>query len=181
MKQKRTIITLGLILAILCLGIVYAAIDGIELNINGSASALLGNGVVDVIFTSANAGNGSENFVTEVAVGSDPKTATFTVEGLQNKGDTATIEFVIENQSEDIPVTLGEPVITQSQNGEWFEVNYSYVDNELTVKDGENDETTLVLTVKLLKVPTTEAAAADAKENITVKINANPASNADTE
>ena len=177
MKQKRTIITLGLILAILCLGIVYAAIDGIELNINGSASALLGNGTVDVIFTSANAGNGSENFVTEVAVGSDP----FTVEGLQNKGDTATIEFVIENQSEDIPVTLGAPVITQSQNGEWFEVNYSYVDNELTVKDGENDETTLILTVKLLKVPTTEAAAADAKENITVKINANPASNADTE
>ena len=149
MKQKRTIITLGLILAILCLGIVYAAIDGIELNINGSASALLGNGVVDVIFTSANAGVGSEDFVTAVAVGSDPTTATFTVEGLQNKGDTATIEFTIENQSEELKALVSVDTKTIT-NADFFAIDAVVADSSALAPEGT---TTVTVTVSLIKTP----------------------------
>ena len=173
MKQRKTFITLALIIAVLCLGIAYAAITGITLTINGSAKAVVGDGVVEVEFTDAKAGTNA-TVVTNATVENDPTKATFTVEGLKTKGEKATVDFTIENKSSDIPATLGTPTITLGQGGEWFNVTHTYSDTELDI----GEEATLTLTIELIKVPTTDAAAQDATETITVTLNADPASNA---
>ena len=178
MKQKRTFVTLLLVIAILCLGIGYAVITNQTLTINGSAKAEIGTGAVDVEFTNAKAATGSETKVTEAKVDDVEKTkASFKVEGLTTLNETASVEFTIANNSSDIPATLGAPNITLDKN-EWFEVASTYSNANLAVKGQGGDSQTLTLTVKLIKVPTTEEAAAAASETITVSIVADPASNA---
>ena len=53
MKQKRTFITLLLVIALLCLGIAYALFSADELEITGTALSNVADGAVDVEFTSA--------------------------------------------------------------------------------------------------------------------------------
>lgn len=184
MKQKRTFVTLLLVIALLCLGIGYAAISGVTLNINGSASAMVGEGTIDVIFKSAkNTAKPDGAEATATIEADDDKTATINVSQLTAAGQTATFELVIENQTTDIAATLGEPDISWT-NTEWFDVDCTLSGTELGVYDADADTTdtqTATVTVTLLKTPVTEGEDGDegaAKaEDITITIAAEPVEN----
>jgi len=60
MKQKRTFITLLLVLAILGLGIAYAAITTQTLQITGTAQATAAEDEINVIFTAATPAEGED-------------------------------------------------------------------------------------------------------------------------
>lgn len=176
MKQKRTYVTLLLIVALLCLGIAYAAFTADTLTINGTATASVADGDVNVVFIKADPAEGS-NAGTTAEIDAENDTASFTVAGLTKAGDTQTVTFDVENQTEHgVPVTLQDPTI-QWANGTsthgWYEVTESTISNKNLAAyeaDGNADSTTLTVTVKLLKTVSTEASQIEANTNNTVTI-----------
>lgn len=179
MKQKRTFVTLLLVIAILCLGIGYAAITGMPLTITGSAKAEVGNGQVDVEFVAGEDNIDKDTKVTAASVDtSDPTKASFTVEGLTATNETVTVTYTIKNNSTDIPATLQTPSIEWT-NKEWFDVTAQYSSPNIAKKGTTGDTQTVTVSVKLLKAPvTTVDAAAASDSSITLTLQAEPASSA---
>lgn len=177
MKQKTTFVTIVLVIALLCLGIAYAVISGVNLKITGQVVATAAEGNVKVKFTKVEKGADSKGTVT-TSVG-DGLTATFDVSGLTTQGDTATMIYTIENQSTDIAATLtkNEPTWT---NTDWYNVTCTLSGTDLAKNSADTtaDTQTATVTVTLLKTPVTEADANAAKDTtVSITINAAPVAN----
>lgn len=163
MKQKRTFITLLLIIALLCLGIAYAAIDGVHLEISGNVSATASDSNFNVEFTGEPLKTG-DGTITATASGTN---GTINVSGLTTKDQTATVTYTIKNSS---PTNL-KANLTKSldyDKTDWFEVTADLADTSIE-KEGT---TTLTVTVKLKKTPITTADEEDATDTITINIDA---------
>lgn len=182
MKQKRTYVTLLLIVALLVLGVAYALFDGDSLTINGTATASVASGEVDVVFIDAKPAEGSNTGTTaEITEGKEDE-AEFTVVGLKTVGDTQTVTFKVENQTEGgVPVTLAEPSVTIG-NTEWYEVTTCAFDKTTLDANGaadDADSATLTVTVRLKKTVSTADSETAANQNntITITLNASAATN----
>jgi len=179
MKQKRTYVTLLLIVALLCLGIAFAAFTADELQITGTATASVASGEVDVEFTSVNPAKADGVNTYGEIDSSDKDKATFTVADLKTAGETKTVTFTIENKTENgVPVTLQTPTI-ENKNTEWYKVTSSYGKTDLAAAGQTGDDTTLTVTVELLKTVSTTESQGDANTNntVTITLNAVAASN----
>ena len=147
-----------LVLAIILVAVAYAAITSTQLNINGTgnATANQSNFKVEFIGTPTTGGKGT----TTATIDSANKTnGTVTVNGLTAKGDEATATYTVKNQSADLSADLS--VKATSSNEEYFEVLCTL--EKTTLKAQE--ETTLKVTVRLLKTPIDET-----KENLKTDI-----------
>ena len=143
-----------LVLAVILVAVAYAAITSTQLNINGTgnATANQSNFKVEFIGTPTTGGKGT----TTATIDSSVKTnGTVTVNGLTAKGDEATATYTVKNQSADLSADLSAKAT--SSNEEYFEVLCTL--EKTTLKAQE--ETTLKVTVKLLKTPIDET-----KENL---------------
>ena len=147
-----------LVLAIILVAVAYAAITSTQLNINGTgnATAKQDNFRVEFIGTPTTGGKGT----TTATIDSSVKTnGTVTVNGLTAKGDEATATYTVKNQSADLSADLSAEAT--SSNEEYFEVLCTL--EKTTLKAQE--ETTLKVTVRLLKTPIDET-----KENLKTDI-----------
>ena len=147
-----------LVLAIILVAVAYAAITSTQLNINGTgnATAKQDNFRVEFIGTPTTGGKGT----TVATIDSNVKTnGTVTVNGLTAKGDEATATYTVKNQSADLSADLSAEAT--SSNEEYFEVLCTL--EKTTLKAQE--ETTLKVTVRLLKTPIDET-----KENLKTDI-----------
>ena len=147
-----------LVLAIILVAVAYAAITSTQLNINGTgnATAKQENFKVEFIGTPTTGGKGT----TTATIDSSVKTnGTVTVNGLTAKGDEATATYTVKNQSADLSADLSAEAT--SSNEEYFEVLCTL--EKTTLKAQE--ETTLKVTVRLLKTPIDET-----KENLKTDI-----------
>ena len=147
-----------LVLAVILVAVVYAAITSTQLNINGTgnATAKQENFKVEFIGTPTTGGKGT----TTATIDSSVKTnGTVTVNGLTAKGDEATATYTVKNQSADLSADLSAEAT--SSNEEYFEVLCTL--EKTTLKAQE--ETTLKVTVRLLKTPIDET-----KENLKTDI-----------
>ena len=147
-----------LVLAIILVAVAYAAITSTQLNINGTgnATANQSNFKVEFIGTPTTGGKGT----TTATIDSSVKTnGTVTVNGLTAKGDEATATYTVKNQSADLSADLSAKAT--SSNEEYFEVLCTL--EKTTLKAQE--ETTLKVTVRLLKTPIDET-----KENLKTDI-----------
>ena len=164
---KNTKIVGGvLLIAIILVAVAYAAITNVELNINGvgSAQAKQENFKVEFIGTPSTSGKG----ITTATINSDDKTqGSVNVTGLTAKGDEAVATYTVKNLSSDISADLTADAT--SSNQKYFEVICSL--EKTTLKAQE--ETTLKVTVRLLKTPIDETKE-DLKSNIGVSIKAEP-------
>ena len=145
-------------LAIILVAVAYAAITSTQLNINGTgnATANQSNFKVEFIGTPTTGGKGT----TTATIDSSVKTnGTVTVNGLTAKGDEATATYTVKNQSADLSADLTAEAT--SSNEEYFEVLCTL--EKTTLKAQE--ETTLKVTVRLLKTPIDET-----KENLKTDI-----------
>lgn len=177
MKQKTTFVTIILAIALLCLGIAYAVISGVNLKITGQVAATAAEGNINVKFIKAEKDAESKGTVT-TSVG-DGLTATFDVSGLTTQGDTATMIYTIENQSTDIAATLTNNTPTWN-NKDWYNVTCELSRTNLAKNsaDTTDDTATATVTVTLLKTPVTDADANLAKDTeVSITINAAPLSN----
>ena len=147
-----------LVLAIILVAVAYAAITSTQLNINGTgnATANQSNFKVEFIGIPTTGGKGT----TTATIDSSVKTnGTVTVNGLTAKGDEATATYTVKNQSADLSADLTAEAT--SSNEEYFEVLCTL--EKTTLKAQE--ETTLKVTVRLLKTPIDET-----KENLKTDI-----------
>ena len=150
-----------LVLAVILVAVAYAAITSTQLNINGTgnATANQSNFKVEFIGTPTTGGKGT----TTATIDSSVKTnGTVTVNGLTAKGDEATATYTVKNLSADLSADLS--ATATSSNEEYFEVLCTL--EKTTLKAQE--ETTLKVTVRLLKTPIDET-----KENLKTEIGVN--------
>ena len=164
---KNTKIVGGVLLvAIILVAVAYAAITNVELNINGvgSAQAKQENFKVEFIGTPSTSGKGT----TTATINSDDKTqGEVNVTGLTAKGDEAIATYTVKNLSSDISADLTAEATSSNQT--YFEVICSL--EKTTLKAQE--ETTLKVTVRLLKTPIDETKE-DLNSDIDVTLTAEP-------
>lgn len=147
MKNKKVFIGVFLVLAVLTLGIGYAAISDITLNINGTASAKPSDDNFKVLFTDDPITVSDAAKVT--ATKTDDLNATIAVKDLTAKGDKVTATYTMKNDSPDLSASIALPTITNS-NEEYFNVTTDWQAAK-TVASG--DTVTVTVTVELVKTP----------------------------
>ena len=166
MSKNTKIVGGVLLVAIILVAVAYAAITNVELNINGvgSAQAKQENFKVEFIGTPSTSGKGT----TTATISSDDKTkGKVNVTGLTAKGDEAVATYTVKNLSSDISADLTAEAT--SSNQAYFEVICSL--EKTTLKAQE--ETTLKVTVRLLKTPIDETKE-DLNSDIDVTLTAEP-------
>ena len=170
MKNKKTFMGLAVLIAVLMLGIGYAAISEIQLSISGSASSATNDDNFTVVFTAA-APKENNAFVVadQTKVNADATTATMTVEGLTAKGDKAVATFTVQNKSADLSalinnikaeLTEGATKAAETAN---FKIETTLV--EQTVNAGKS--ATFEVSVELLKTPISDADVSTATISVT--------------
>ncbi|MBR3614721.1 MAG: leucine-rich repeat protein [Clostridia bacterium] len=151
MKKTNKIILASAIVAVLLLGIGYAAIQNITLNINGTAAADPSQSNFKVMFSGTPTVS-DDTYVT--AAITDDTNATINVEGLTKKGDVVTATYTVQNASTDLSADLG--VSTTNSNTEYFTL-MSELDKTSLVA---GEATTLTVTVELTKTPIVDSVSA---------------------
>jgi len=154
-QNKKTLqIVLIVLVAVLTLGIGYAAISAVNLIINGGATAnpsdtnfkvkfLKETGVTPKI-TSEYGGTG------DIDVTSDT-TATFNITGLDAVGESAVANFKVKNESNNVGAEISLSVT--NSNSEYFKVTETIQDNKLQA----GEETTATVKVEMIKTPITDS------------------------
>ena len=144
MKKTNKIIITLVIVAMLLLGIGYAAIQNITLNIEGTATADPSQSNFSVKFT----GTPKVSDSTYVTAGiTDDINATISVNGLTQKGQIVSAEYTVQNVSTDISADLS--VATTNSNTEYFTLKSELAKTSLTA----GEATTVKVTVELTKTP----------------------------
>ena len=166
MSKNTKIVGGVLLVAIILVAVAYAAITNVDLKINGvgSAQAKQENFKVEFIGTPSTSGKGT----TTATINSDDKTqGSVNVTGLTAKGDEAIATYTVKNLSSDISADLTAEATSSNQT--YFEVICSL--EKTTLKAQE--ETTLKVTVRLLKTPIDETKE-DLNSDIDVTLTAEP-------
>ena len=162
MKNRKKMITTALIVLTLVLGVGYATVSSVKLNINGTAKA--GSKELQVFYDGVNSGT-SDN-VTAISSPAKTRGATFTVENM-TLGEIVTMTFEVKNYETDVKATLAAPSVTQNLNQEYFEVTTSCDKTNLNV----GETATITVNVKLKKTPVSEEAGST---TVTVEMAASP-------
>ena len=162
MKNRKKMITTALIVLVLLLGVGYATVSSVNLNINGTANAE--SKELQVFYDGVNSGTSDK--VTAISSPDKERTATFTVENM-TLNETVTMTFEVKNYETDVNATLAAPSVTQNTNEEYFQVTTSC--DKTTLNAGGT--ATITVNVKLIKTPVTEEAGST---KVTVGMAASP-------
>ena len=162
MKNRKKMITTALIVLVLLLGVGYATVSSVNLNINGTSKAETKE--LQVFYDGTNSGTSAK--VTAISSPENTRAATFTVENM-TLNETVTMTFEVKNYETDVNATLAAPSVTENTNGVYFEVTTSC--NKTTLNAG--DTATITVNVKLIKTPVTEEAGST---TVTVAMAASP-------
>lgn len=170
-KQKKIIIGVILV-AIILMGVGYAALTSTTLTITGTASATAAQDNFKVYFTGENTIKNPDNSDVEVTVTPQATTATVSISGLSKKGDTAYAILEIENGSNDVDAESVQ-VTTQDTDTAIFDIAAIMCDQSgQTISNYEvasGAKTYVKVSATLLQTPTT-----DANTTISVTITATP-------
>ena len=173
MKQKTTFITLALIVAVLALGVAYAAITTQTLNVVGNVTTATSDDNFDVHFSGTPGIERSETVgenenKAKVSANSNGRTATLSIGELDTKNESVTVTFPITNSSPDLGATLSEVDITGG-NDTWFTIDADLSSRDLAANGGTAN---LVVTVTLKDTPATDAEAAAATADFYIEFTA---------
>ena len=161
-KTSKIAIVFGVV-AILLIGVGYAAIENISLTINGTATAdpSQSNFVVKFDQSVEPIQDGKGTITAKIT---DDTKATLNVTGLATEGEKASVTYTVKNDSKDLSANLTAS-ITQ-KNNEYFKVTQEIGKTSLT----KGETTTLKVTVELIKTPSTE----NEDDTINVTLTAQP-------
>lgn len=162
MKNRKKMITTALIVLVLLLGVGYATVSSVSLNINGTSKAETKE--LQVFYDGTNSGTSAK--VTAISSPVNARTATFTVENM-TLGETVTMTFEVKNYETDVNATLAAPNVTENTKPEYFQVTTSC--DKTTLNAGET--ATITVNVKLIKTPVSEEAGST---TVTVEMAASP-------
>lgn len=161
MKNKKYLSILIIFLAIVCLGVGYAAISK-ELQVKGSVQTAdtetLLEANYNVVFNSftEKTTNDTTNLITASATGLDTETATINVSGFSIKDQYITLTLTVLNKSNYYSSTITDCVITApdgtAYDSKYFTITHSFA--SMTI--GPEETTTMDITVKLNITPNTQ-------------------------
>lgn len=163
MNRKKTLYGLGLLALILVLGVGYAAVSEVTLNIDGSAT--VANEALKVSF---NGVTDTEDDGKVIASSTDNSlNASIQVTNLTlNEAVSAT--YTIKNQETDVDANVIKKQISNDKP-EFFEVTTSVDDSAETITAGGTG--TVTVTVRLIKTPIETS---DSTANIQIDLTASP-------
>lgn len=150
MKNKKTFIGVALLLAVLMLGIGYAVLSNITLNITGSATSVPSQENFEVRFTETatfDKSNANANIVVEPAVEGDLK-AKVDVSNFVSKGEFITATFTVENVSA-VDLSADLEVVRISEEDTNFAV--TVIPTATSIAKGES--TTVTVRIESLVTP----------------------------
>lgn len=162
MKNRKKMITTALIVLVLLLGVGYATVSSVSLNINGTSKAETKE--LQVFYDGTNSGTSAK--VTAISSPANTRAATFTVENM-TLNETVTMTFEVKNYETDVNATLAAPNVTENTKSEYFQVTTSC--DKTTLNAG--DTATITVNVKLIKTPVSEEAGST---TVTVEMAASP-------
>ena len=163
MNRKKTLYGLGLLALILVLGVGYAAVSEVTLNIDGSATV-----ASEALKVSFNGVTDTEDDDKVVASSTDNSlNASIQVTNLTlNEAVSAT--YTIKNQETDVDANVIKKQISNDKP-EFFEVTTSVDDSAETITAGGTG--TVTVTVRLIKTP---IEISDSTANIQIDLTASP-------
>lgn len=163
MNRKKTLYGLGLLALILVLGVGYAAVSEVTLNIDGSATV-----ASEALKVSFNGVTDTEDDGKVVASSTDNSlNASIQVTNLTlNEAVSAT--YTIKNQETDVDANVIKKQISNDKP-EFFEVTTSVDNSAETITAGGTG--TVTVTVKLIKTPIETS---DSTANIQIDLTASP-------
>lgn len=175
MNNKKKVIGIVVLVAILAIGIGYAAITTIPLKISGTAGATTKQGNFVVRFEGTPTVTKGENLdasVTATATLTDDKNAKFEVAGLTAKGDKVTAKYTIKNASPDLTakLTVNDPVVENTTYFKATKTVTGLAENN-TMELAKDATVEVELTVELIKTPVTDDPVAT---TVNMSINADP-------
>ncbi len=153
MKNRRNVVVAFMLVAVMLLGIGYAALsDTLDItgsvDVNQSAAEEAFN---EDIFFSAAVANDAGNTASVNAENNDK--ASFTINTFKGKDDVATFTFTIKNDGDvDATITPSLAPAAGNTNPEFFSIVSDWDGETKTLAAGE--ELTYTLTITLLKTPT---------------------------
>lgn len=164
MKKQKSLLTLGLLVLVCVLGVGYAVVSNVGLDITGAAAVK--GATLKVSFNGTTTVSG-ENVTATATDGS--LSAQIDVKDLVlNTPVTAT--YTIKNEETDVDASVSKASITNDKS-DYFEVTTSVDSTAVDVKAGGT--ATVTVTVKLIKTP---VSADDSTANIKVNLTATPKS-----
>ena len=179
MKQKRTYVTLLLVVALLALGIAYAALGGVDMSLTTTATATAETREVDVTVSAITAGEKSGNNI-EITPGlPGGQAGTVAVAGFSAKDQTAKVTFAITNNEADVAVTLDELNGASVVDNGWYKVDYTGITEGQTLAAGATVNVEMTITMTTTPVDATDVAAADEAGEFEFTFKANPVGNAE--
>lgn len=167
MRSRKSFLGLGILVLMLVLGVGYAVVNSVTLNISGTATAKEAD--LNVHFTGEVAV--TDNAANASAEGDhdDKINATITVDNMTLE-EEVTLVYTIVNEEADVNASLAAPVITVTSEDETIDLkDYFTVTADLgkTTLNADGDTTTVTVTVALAKTPAT-AEYSTAKINIDI-------------
>ena len=167
MRSRKSFLGLGILVLMLVLGVGYAVVNSVTLNISGTATAKEAD--LNVHFTGEVAVTDNAENATASGSHTDGIDATITVETMALE-EEVTLVYTIVNDEVDVNASLAAPVITvKSEDGTIDLKDYFTVTADLgkTTLNADGDTTTVTVTVALAKTPAT-AEYSTAKINIDI-------------
>lgn len=165
MKKKRSLFIAGLLAIVLVLGVGYAVVNGVILEISGDAAAKTEE--LNVYFTDATEVSSEKVIATAE---NEALTASIDVNDLV-LGEKVTATYTIKNGESDVNAVISKNNITNSKE-EFFKVTTDVDSSTKTIESGSTD--TVTVTVELIKTP---IEIADSTATIEVQLAAEPGSN----
>ena len=147
MRKTNKIIIAIILISVMLLGIGYAAIQNITLNVTGTAQADPNQANFTVKFSETTSVSDASKVIAAVT---NDTNATINVEGLTAAGETVTATYTVQNTSDDLSADL--TVETTNSNKEYFTISSELEKTSLIA----GEATTLTVTVELIKTPITD-------------------------
>lgn len=164
MRNKKSLLTLGLISFVLVLGVGYAVVSNVNLEFGGTASVQDSNLNV---YIKSYTDSRNDNTVTNQIL-NNGKSASFSISNM-TLDEEVTITYTIENGETDVDAVLSTQTALTGNN-EYFEA--SYVIDDANISAG--DTTTVTVTVTMIKTPVSET---DGSAEFNFELVANPSDN----
>lgn len=166
MKNKKSLLSLGLLALVLVLGVGYAVVSAVGYKFDGTAT--VADSEINVTIDAAE-DDATHATVNHNGFQAGDREASFTITGMA-LNETVNITYTVKNNETDVKAKLAEKVALTNSNEEFFTASYEIVDAELD----PSEETQVVVTVTLHQTPIDQA---DATAEINFELEAQPNGN----
>lgn len=169
MKNKKSLLSLGLLALVLVLGVGYAVVTNVGLDFGGKATVADAEIKVDIANV-VDDKTGSATITHTIDGVTHAKADTFTITGM-TLNETVTMTYTIDNHETDVVATIAEKVTLTNDNEEYFTASYKINGAEIAA----GGSTTVTVTVTMNKTPVTTG---QGTANISFELEAAPVNNA---